>query len=158
MLFACIIAGVLRVTQRDAHSGKQLTGTKWLREIIIGAVVERTNLLLILVAGRKNDDRRRQPFAQPPNDFLTIHVGQTEIKNHEIGRKLRSMFECLVRGGRFVELILSVRKFRAKKSSELVARLRPIRCVVMWQSLVKQLQNRLLLRPRYAAEFPCRAN
>ena len=116
-------------------------GTKRLGEIVICAIIQCSNLFLVLVARRKDDDRCGQPFAQSPDDFLAIHIRKAKVENHEIGRKLRRVLKRLLGGARLVELIVRRSLMRHLRTSESVARLRPTVRVVTWRSSVIHLQK-----------------
>ena len=62
--------------QRRANAGQQFAGAEGLGQIVVGAAVEGGDFLLLLIAGRKDDDRRFQPFSQTLQHFLAVDVRQ----------------------------------------------------------------------------------
>src|SRR5437016_1379097 len=87
------------MTKRDANACEEFGRAKWLREIIIGSVVECCDLLLFLIAGRQNDNGGLQPLTQFLQDLLAIHIRQTKIENDEVrrllGSKANGLLSCL---------------------------------------------------------------
>ena len=53
--------------RRNAHSGQQLASAKRLGQIVVCPAIQCRNLLRIMIAHRKDDDWRRQPFASRPS-------------------------------------------------------------------------------------------
>ena len=49
-------------------------------EIVVCAVLQRHDLLLFLVTHAEDDDRRPEPFAQPHQHVLPVHVGQPQVQ------------------------------------------------------------------------------
>ena len=58
---------------------------KGLAEVVVGAGVERRDLVALLAARREHDDRHRGPLAQPPHHLEAVHVGQAEVEDHDVG-------------------------------------------------------------------------
>jgi hypothetical protein len=74
------------VTQRNAHTRKQLFDTEWFGQIVICPVIERGDFITFVVFYRKNDDGDLRPFTQARADFNAVDIGQAQIENDNIGR------------------------------------------------------------------------
>jgi hypothetical protein len=59
-------------SQHRADPGKQRPRTERLREIVIGAEIERLDFHLFIAARRDDDDGHRRSFANPPADLKPI--------------------------------------------------------------------------------------
>ena len=80
-----LVRGAGGVAQRHAHARQQLAGAERLGHVVVGAGVERGDLVALLAARRQHDDRHRAPLAQPPDDLQAVHVGQAEVEDHDVG-------------------------------------------------------------------------
>ena len=57
------------VAQRDAQPGVELVHAERLGHVVVGAALERLDLLALLVAARQDHDRRRRLAPDPPDDL-----------------------------------------------------------------------------------------
>ena len=73
------------VAERDADPREQLAGAERLAHVVVGARVERRDLVALLAAGREHDDRDVGPLAHAPDDFEAVHVGQPEVDDDDVG-------------------------------------------------------------------------
>src|SRR5687767_13725137 len=71
-----------RVTERSAYSGKQFVDPKWLRHIIVGTQIERSDLLLLLLSCRKDNIWFRVPFPHLPNYLRAVHIRSAQIQEN----------------------------------------------------------------------------
>ena len=74
------------MAQRHANARQQFFNAKGLRQVIIGAFVQRHDFIAFVVAHRQHDDGHAGPFAQPRADFKAVHVRQTQIEDDHIRR------------------------------------------------------------------------
>ena len=70
--------------QRDADARQQLLGAERLRHVVVGAGIERPDLVRLGAARREHDDRRRPSVAQQPAHLDTVHVRQPQIQDDHI--------------------------------------------------------------------------
>ena len=73
--------GALGVPEGHAKPGEQLADAERLGDVVVGAGVERRDLVGLLAARREHDDRHRRPFAQPPDHLEPVEVGQAEVQD-----------------------------------------------------------------------------
>ena len=71
--------------QRHADARQQLLGAERLRHVVVGAGVERADLVGLRAARREHDDRRRAAVSQQPAHLDAVHVGQAQVQDDEIG-------------------------------------------------------------------------
>ena len=76
----------IRWRKRRAHARHQLADVERLVDVIVGAEIERLDLLGLALARRQHDDRQVGPFARAADHVLAVAVGQAEIEQHDIGR------------------------------------------------------------------------
>ena len=74
------------MAQRRAHARHQLADAERLVDEIVGAEIERLDLLGFAVARRQHDDRHVRPFAHAPDHVLAVAVRQPEIEHDDVGR------------------------------------------------------------------------
>src|SRR6266446_9704476 len=91
----------LRVPLGDPQAGHQFAGAERFGHVVIRAIVQRGNLVFFAVAHREHQDRNAAPFAQPFEDAHAVHVGQTQVQQHQFGVSLRGFGEAVLAGGRF---------------------------------------------------------
>ena len=84
-----LLAGDARLgaAQQRAHAGQQLADPERLGQVVVGAGVERADLVLLLADRRDQQDRRAQPVAQLPADVGAVGVGQHQVEDHQVGRR-----------------------------------------------------------------------
>src|SRR5205823_845398 len=104
-LWAGLKSAAAGMPKSHADPGQEFAGAKRLGEIVVGAVVQRLDLLLLLISNGKNDNRRSQPFAKPAQDLLTIHIGQAQIENYQVRGLLGGQTHALVPSLGFVQSI-----------------------------------------------------
>src|ERR1044072_4444935 len=68
-----------RAPHRDPQTCKQFADAERLGEIVVGAGVERSDLVSLVRARRQNDDRHLGPFAQAFHYFYAADVRQPEV-------------------------------------------------------------------------------
>src|ERR1700720_4804243 len=79
---------------RRADPRQKLIDPERLGQVIVGAAIERFDLGAFLFPARKNNDRQSRaalPYAF--DDVETIHVGQTEVEDKEIGGAFANQVE-----------------------------------------------------------------
>ena len=70
------------MAHRDTQSRQQLGRRERLGDVVVGAVVEHFDLAMFGVVGGQDDDRDVRPRADPPADFDSVDVGETEVEDH----------------------------------------------------------------------------
>ena len=75
---------LVAVTQGRADARHELGGADGLGEIVVGAQIESVHLLLLLGAGRDNDDGDAGPGADLLDDLRAVHIRQSEIQKDEV--------------------------------------------------------------------------
>ena len=75
----------LRAAAR-AHARQQLADAERLGQVVVGAGVERRDLVVLAAARRQHDDRHRRPLAQVADEVDAVAVGQSEVEQHQVGR------------------------------------------------------------------------
>ena len=70
--------------QRHADARQQLLGAERLRHVVVGARVERADLVGLGTPRRQHDDRRRTAVSQQPAHLDTVHVRQSQIEDDQI--------------------------------------------------------------------------
>ena len=74
-----------RPAEGDAEAGVELVDAERLGDVVVGAALERLDLLALLVAAGQDHDRRRGVAPDPPDDVEAVDVGQAEVEQHEVG-------------------------------------------------------------------------
>src|ERR1700724_4307766 len=103
---------------RRADPRQKLIDPERLGQVIVGAAIERFDLGAFLFPARKNNDRQSRaalPYAF--DDVETIHVGQTEVEDKEIGG---AFADHIARGARIArgrDKIALAFQARAKKAN-----------------------------------------
>ena len=81
--------GRCRCAERGAQAREQLVHAERLRDVVVGAAVERHHLVALPRASRQHDDRRAAPAAQALDHVVAVHVRQAEVQDHHVGRMAR---------------------------------------------------------------------
>ena len=71
--------------QRHADTGQQFLGAEWLRDVVVGARVQRANLVGLRATRGQHENRRRASVSQQPAHLDAVHVGQSQVQNDEVG-------------------------------------------------------------------------
>ena len=74
-----------RATERGAHAGHELLRPEWLRDVIVGTLIQGCDFVLFRATCGQNQDRRVGPIAYLPADLAPIHIREAEIEDDEIG-------------------------------------------------------------------------
>jgi hypothetical protein len=77
--------------QDGAQAGEELVHRERLGQVIVGALIEATDAIALVAAGRQHDDRRVARLAaraQPAADFDPRNLGQHPVEQDEIGADL----------------------------------------------------------------------
>ena len=98
-------APAARVAQRGAHARQQLADGERLLDVVVGAEVERGDLLRLAVARRQHDDRRGGEAAGARDHVLAVHIGQAEVEDDQVGRRIGDQPQRLVAGGGVQHLV-----------------------------------------------------
>src|SRR5579859_81974 len=73
-----------RAAQDGAHAGEQLVYPERLGEIIVGAEIERGNLVAFGVQRGEHDDRGGGLLAHAAADLKTVHLGHHDVQDQEV--------------------------------------------------------------------------
>ena len=80
----------LAPAQHRADPRQQLAHAHRLVDEVVGAQVQRGDLLALQVPRRQHDDRRVRPFADPLDHLLAVHVRQAEVEDDKSNPRHRS--------------------------------------------------------------------
>ena len=67
--------------QRGPQTGEELVHSERLRDVVVGAGVERDHLVRLAAARREDDDRRLAPSTQALDHLDPVHVGEAEVED-----------------------------------------------------------------------------
>ena len=79
---------IRKAPERRADAREQLLDRKRLGQIVVGAGIERTDLVRILAARRDHDNRHARPRAHRLHHLDAVHIGQAQVEQHN-ARRLR---------------------------------------------------------------------
>src|SRR5437879_3289700 len=82
-----------------SQSGQKFASSKRFGEVIIRAVVQCGDFVLLAVAHRKDDNRDATPFAQTLQNGNAVEIGKAEIEDYCIGLALSSFSNAFITGG-----------------------------------------------------------
>ena len=74
------------MAQRRAQPRHQFADAEGLFDIVVGAEIERLDLLRLAVARRENDDRHFRKLPDVAQNVLAVAVGQTEVEHDHVRR------------------------------------------------------------------------
>ena len=74
------------VRSERADPRQQFGDAERLDDVVVGAGIERGDLLDLRLPHRKDQDRHARPFADAPDDLLAVEIRQAEVEDDEIGR------------------------------------------------------------------------
>jgi hypothetical protein len=100
------VLGGSRAPDRRPHPGQQFLHAERLRDIVIGAGVERFHLVHAVGPAGQHDDRGLGPAAQALDHLHPVQVGQAEIEDHQVGRVAAGHLECLGSGRRDMHVVV----------------------------------------------------
>ena len=107
------------VPERHPDPCKKLARAERLAHVIVGARVERRDLVALLAARRQHDDRDVGPPAHATDDFEAVHVRQPEVDDDDVGLA-RAHFHDTVGARRgFEELVPLTGQRRPQESPDL---------------------------------------
>src|SRR5215831_14991439 len=92
-----------RVAERCAHSSKELIDSKRFGDIIVGAEIERSNLLLFVLTRGEHDNRRCSPLSHLTNHFCAIEIRQSQIQENQIGIPRFDLYQTALSGCSLVD-------------------------------------------------------
>jgi hypothetical protein len=81
--------------QGGAQTGGQLGDAEGLGDVVVGAAVQRLDLLRLAGADRQHDHRHRRQLADPAQHLLAVDVGQAEVEDHQVGPVLHHPLQAL---------------------------------------------------------------
>ena len=81
-----------RVTaQERADSRDELGDPEWLREVVVGAGIERRHLVSLRGTRGQDDDRRLGPAPKIADEFNAVEVGEAEVQDDAIQLTLHAL-------------------------------------------------------------------
>ena len=75
-------APVLAPAEQRPDAGQQLVDPERLRLVVVGAQVERLDLVALVLSDRQHDDGRRRPRPEPPADLEPVDAGKVQVEDH----------------------------------------------------------------------------
>ena len=93
---------------RHAQPRKQFASAERFRHIVVRAVVQRGDFVVVAVAHGQHQHGCAAPFAQPFQDRHAVEIRQAEVEHDDFRPALRG-FEQTVLSGRGLEHLVAVR-------------------------------------------------
>jgi len=97
--------GLRHLTQQRAHPGQEFLNAERLGHVVIGAAIQRVDLLHLTGPHRQHQHRHRAPLAQLAQHLLAVHVGQAQVEHHQVGLGQRGLGQAFAAGGGFDHLV-----------------------------------------------------
>ena len=91
--------------ERGAQAGEELVHAERLGDVVVGAGVERGDLVALGAAGGEDDDRHGGPAPQAADDLDAAHSGEAEVEDDGVGMVLGGEPERVLAGGGGVGLV-----------------------------------------------------
>src|SRR5262249_8266997 len=66
-------------------AGQQFVNAEWLGDVVVGAGVQRVDLVVAVRATGEHHDGYRSPGAQRADDLYAVHVRQAEVEHQKVG-------------------------------------------------------------------------
>ena len=92
---------------RGPQPGQQLVHAERLGQVVVGAGVERLDLVVLVLADRQDDDGHRAPAPQAAHHLDAVDAGQADVEHHHVGMALGRQAQRLLAGGGQVDLVLA---------------------------------------------------
>ena len=105
-----------RVAQRHAHARQQFRHAERLGEVVVGAGVERVDLVALLSARREHDDRPGVPLPEPARHLDAVGVRESEIEQDEVRVPAGGLGQAVAGGGRLDQPVRFGRQRRAQET------------------------------------------
>ena len=102
--------------QRDANPGHQFLGTERLGHVVVGAELQRLDLVGFGAARREDDDRQRRAGAHTATDFGPVDIRQSQVEHHQIRRPRSHRRERLFAARRDLDLVAARAKQRRHRA------------------------------------------
>ena len=109
----------LRAPHRRPRSREQLLHAERLRDVVVGARVERRDLVGLRFAHRQHDHRHVAERAHPPDHLGAVDVGQPEVEQHQVGRLLGGADHAFLAGADRGDLVAVRLEARAQRAPDL---------------------------------------
>ncbi len=108
-----------RPAQRRTQAGHQFTHGKRFRNVVIGAQVERGNLVALLATRGENDDGHLAEHTHGLDNFESVLIGEAEIKQDDVGLASRGVARAFG-GSRGLEVtVILGRKSGSQEAADL---------------------------------------
>jgi len=108
-----------RATLGNSQAGQQFAGAERLGYVIVRAVIQRGDFILLPVADGEDDDRHAAPFAQALKETDTTHVRQSKVEEHHIRVVLRGFDQAFLPVGGFEHAVAAGFQTHAQQTPDL---------------------------------------
>jgi hypothetical protein len=106
------------VPQRHAHPRQQLAHAEGLGQVIVGAGVERGDLVAFLALGRQHHDRRGRPLTQPASHLQAVDIRQPQVQQNQARAQRGRLSQPILTSGRLGNAIGVVWQRRSQKAPD----------------------------------------
>ena len=113
-----LVAHAPGVPQRRADARHEFRDAERLRQVIVGAGIERGDLVALLPARGDDDDRHGAPRAQSVDHFEPVHVRQAEVQQHDIRPATRGQRQAFLPGRGLVERVAVAAERRPQEADD----------------------------------------
>src|SRR3989442_6769163 len=110
---------VPRSPERGAKAGEQLVSPEGLRDVVVGADVERPNLFALVPDRGEHDDRQPAPASDLGADVDAAPVRQNEVQHDRIGRARGDRVERFLLGRRRLDLVARISQDHSEAANDL---------------------------------------
>src|SRR6266550_6067900 len=93
-----LLVPALGTTEDCLDPSRQLAGRERLRNVIVGAELEASDAVRLLVAGGEHDDRNLRAGADLAADLEAVHAGQADVEHDEAHRLATELSDRLLPG------------------------------------------------------------
>ena len=111
--------GAAGAPQHRLHPRDELAGRERLRDVVVGAVLERLDLGLLVGDRREHDDRQLAPGAQLAADLDARAVGQHQVDDRRVRTADRGAVERLLGGRAGQHLVAGAAQHEAQRAQDL---------------------------------------
>ena len=108
-----------RAPQRRAQPREQLVDAERLRHVVVGAGVERRDLLALVADDREDDHRHGLHVRSSRHDLGAAHVGEHEIEDDRVGRATAAAVKACSAGRRGVDVVAGAAQARLQRAQDL---------------------------------------
>ena len=114
-----IVGPVAAAAQDRLETGDELPRAERLGDVVVGAGLERADLLVLVVDGGQDEDRCVGPLAQAAGDLDPVAIGQDDVDDRHVRRVQRGGVERLLRRRRRDDLEAGIAQHDAQRPEDL---------------------------------------